>query len=112
MVSILKGEEFHQIGMVTFGDFPLASQTSLGKLAVTRSNITISMFLGRLILFGGKGKYTFDKTEAKSISTYNWTRPGIRIFHSKGGYPPFIVFFSFRIAYLEAGLKRLGYKIE
>ena len=108
----MKGEEFHQIGMVAVGEGRFASQTAIGKIVVTGSNITISIFLGQLPFLGGKSKYTFDKPDIKRISRNDWTLPAIRIFHSKEGYYPFIGFGSFRIAYLEAGLKRLGYNIE
>ena len=115
MSSIVQAGVFRQVGALTFGYSLLASSEAFGQLTATQNSIVLSIFLGRIfksILHGHAEKFEFNKTQIKRISTYNWTLPGIRIFHTKENYPPFIVFFSFRIAHLEAALRRLGYTVE
>ena len=77
------------------------------RLVATESHIALS------VLWGLAGKYEFDKGSIERISKCKGLiSTGLRIFHTKTGYPPFIVFWTFSFDWLKGELERLGWEVE
>ncbi len=94
----------------------------LGKSYWVSSNFTwpyadINIFRNRIVIDHVFGKIEFKKGEIENIEKCNGMLGGIlgkgvRVFHKKRKFYPFVVFWSLNVDNLIKELKRAGYKVK